>query len=378
MAFDAKFLQKLDFKILPIIFCLMIISLMVISSATAEIRGVEEEVYLTREVASQIRSFVIGLFAYFFFTYLDYRKLRSYAWPLYFIMILSLLGLFFTSPIQNVHRWYRIPFIPFALQPSEFAKVISIIMLSYFLEKNKERARQFSTFCKAALIMVVPFILIYKEPDLGTALVLLPMMHVMFYFGGIHPKIILTMNIILCLGVSFVVLMFTGILSHEGMKPILTKVMKEYQYERLNPDTYHQRAGMTAIALGKVTGSGWHKSEFTSKKWLPFGYSDSVYCVFVEEFGCIGGFLLLGLFFALIYFSFQVTAVAGEDFGRLLSAGIGVYISMHVIINIGMMVGLLPITGVPLILVTHGGSSVLSTMIALGILQSIYTRRYVF
>ena len=357
---------------------LMVISLMVISSASMEINSSGEEVYLTREVVSQIRSFVIGLFAYFFFAFFDYRKLRSYSWALYGLMLISLMGLFFVPSIQNVHRWYRIPFISFALQPSEFAKVISIIMLSYFLERHKVDTHKFSTFFKAALIILIPFVLIYKQPDLGTALVLLPMMHVMFYFGGIHPIIIKATNVLICLALTFVVLMFTGVLSHEEMRPIVTKVLKEYQYERLNPNTYHQRAGMTAIALGKMTGSGWHKSEFTAKKWLPFGYSDSVYCVFVEEFGCLGGFLLLGLFFALIYFSFQVTAVAQDDFGRLLSAGIAVYISMHVIINIGMMVGLLPITGVPLVLVTCGGSSVLATMVALGILQSIYTRRFMF
>jgi rod shape determining protein RodA len=356
----------------------MIISLMVISSATMEIGINGEEIYMTREVVSQLRSFVIGLFAYFFFACFDYRKLRSYAWILYAFMLLSLVGLFFTPSIQNVHRWYRLPLIPFALQPSEFAKVISIIMLSYFLERHKNDAAKFSTFFKAALLIFVPFALIYKQPDLGTALVLIPMMHVMFYFGGIHPKIIALINVGIALALGFVILMFTGILSHEEMRPIVTRVIKEYQYERLNPNTYHQRAGMTAISLGKITGSGWHKSEFTAKKWLPFGYSDSVYCVFVEEFGAIGGFLLLGLFFALIYFSFQVTAVAQDDFGRLLSAGIAVYIAMHVVINVGMMVGLLPITGVPLVLVTCGGSSVLATMVALGILQSIYTRRYMF
>ena len=99
---------------------------------------------------------------------------------------------------------------------------------------------------------------------------------------------------------------------------------------------------------------------------------------FAEEFGLIGVFFMLLFFFGLIYFSFQVTAVAKDRFGRLLSAGITVYLAMHVIVNMGMMCGFLPITGVPLILVTYGGSSVLSTMTALGILQSIYSRRFMF
>ena len=186
------------------------------------------------------------------------------------------------------------------------------------------------------------------------------------------------MNLGGIVGLIFIFLMFSGIISHEELKPISTKVLKEYQYERLNPNTYHQRAGQTAIALGSVTGSGWCKSEYTGKKWLPFGHTDSVFCVFAEEFGLIGAAFILSLFFALIYFCFQVVAVAKDLFGRLLSAGIGVYISMHVIVNVGMMSGFLPITGVPLVLITYGGSSVVATMIALGILQSIYTRRYMF
>jgi len=103
-----------------------------------------------------------------------------------------------------------------------------------------------------------------------------------------------------------------------------------------------------------------------------------VFASFGEEFGLIGIFFLLLFFFGLIYFSFQVTAVAKDCFGRLLSAGITVYLAMHIIVNIGMMCGFLPITGVPLILITYGGSSVLSTMMALGVLQSIYSRRFMF
>ena len=111
---------------------------------------------------------------------------------------------------------------------------------------------------------------------------------------------------------------------------------------------------------------------------MPAPYTDSVFPAFGEEFGFIGLLLLLALFYALIYFSFQVAAVAKDHFGRLLAAGVAVYLTMHILLNIGMMSGFLPITGVPLILVTYGGSSTLSTMTALGILQSIYSRRFMF
>jgi rod shape determining protein RodA len=103
-----------------------------------------------------------------------------------------------------------------------------------------------------------------------------------------------------------------------------------------------------------------------------------VFPAFVEQFGFLGALVLIFAFFGMIYFSFQVTAVAKDDFGKLLSSGIAVYIAIHVIVNVGMMCGLLPITGVPLLLISYGGSSVMSAMIALGILQSVYVRRYMF
>ena len=162
------------------------------------------------------------------------------------------------------------------------------------------------------------------------------------------------------------------------MRPVYTKVLKEYQYERLNPNTYHQKASQIAIAIGGLTGTGWRKGEFSGKKWLPAAHTDSVFAAFGEEFGFVGLVFLLFLFYTLIYFSFQVAAVAKDRFGRYLAAGLAVYLAMHVLINIGMMCALLPISGVPLIFVTYGGSSILTTMAALGLLQSIYTRRFMF
>lgn len=373
-----QYLKRIDFRTLPLILGLMCISLLVISSTTQEVLDFGEENFWTPLAKSQLRWFALGSVVYLFFAGFDYHKLRSWTWVLYFGVILLLFGLFFTNPIQNVHRWYRIPFIGGTLQPSEYAKLVVILALSWYLEKKeKESGRKRSVFL-ASIIVLVPFLLILKQPDLGTALVLYPMSLVMFYFGGIQKRVITIMTFFAVAALLFILLMFLGYLSHEEMRPFATKILKEYQYERLNPNTYHQKAAQMALALGGVWGSGWHKSEFTGRQWLPFGYTDSVFPAFGEEFGLMGVFLMLLFFFGLIYFSFQVTAVAKDRFGRLLSAGITVYLSVHVIINMGMMCGFLPITGVPLILVSYGGSSVLATMIALGILQSIYSRRFMF
>lgn len=374
-----RYLTRLDFRVIPVIISLMVISLLVVSSFTMDPSSDHtEEVFLTSVVRSQIQWFAIGWVVYLFFAGFDYNKLREWTWILYVIVLLSLIGLFFTDSIQRVHRWYRIPFINISFQPSEYAKFVVVVTLSWFLERRRSDAGSWSTAFYAGIIVGIPFILILKQPDLGTALVLFPITLVMFYFGDLRPSIVKAMTIGGGLGLFLVAIIFLGILPHETLRPYATKVLKDYQFDRLDPATHHQKAAATAIALGGVTGTGWRKSEFSGRGWLPAPYTDSVYPAFGEEFGLIGLLLLMVLYYALIYFSFQVSAVAKDPFGRLLSAGVTVYLAMHILVNIGMMCGFLPITGVPLVLVTYGGSSILSTMMALGILQSIYSRRFMF
>ncbi len=376
---SSHYLTRLDFRVIPIILSLMVISALVISAfSLAPSSDHTEEVFFTPIVRTQIQWFLIGSVVYVACAGFDYNKLREWTWILYALMILSLIGLFFTDSIQRVHRWYRIPILHASFQPSEYAKFIVVITLSWFLEWRRAQASSWSTAFYAGIIVGIPFILILKQPDLGTALVLFPISLVMFYFGDLRPSIIKFMSIGGGCTLVLIALIFLGILPHETLRPYATKVLKDYQFDRLDPATHHQKAAVTAIALGGFSGTGWRKSEFSGRGWLPAPYTDSVYPAFGEEFGFLGLLLLMVLYYALIYFSFQVTAVAKDPFGRLLSAGVTVYLAMHILVNIGMMSGFLPITGVPLILVTYGGSSILSTMTALGILQSIYSRRFMF
>lgn len=372
------YFRRLDYRILFLIGMMMVVSLLVISSAAQPIGYGEELEFFTPMVKRQLFFFGLGWLCFFLLSYLDYRNLRKQGPFIYIGVLILLFGLFFTDPIQNVHRWYKLPLINFALQPSEYAKLAVVIALSFFLEKRKDVMYRLSTITQASFLVLIPFLLILKQPDLGTSLVLLPITYVMFYFGGAPRRVLVMMTLGGLAMLGFVVSMFLGIISHEKLKPVMTKVIKEYQYERLNPDTYHQKSAQIAIALGHLGGSGWGESDYTAKRWLPFADTDSVFPAFVEQFGFMGAFVLMLGFFGMVYFSFQVTANAKDDFGKLLSSGIAVYIAIHVIVNVGMMCGLLPITGVPLLLISYGGSSVMSAMIALGILQSIYVRRYMF
>lgn len=374
MLLDVRVVKRMDFRVLPVILALMCISLLVISSQTSN----GSDAFFTPKTKSQLQWFCIGMGVYLFFACMDYHKLRELTWPLYGIMIAALIGLFFTQAASNVHRWYILPIVHIAVQPSELAKLIVVLALSWYLERNRQHATSGRTAFYACLIAGVPFLLIYKQPDLGTASVLWPITLVIFYFGGVRKSVVRTMTVMSAVGIAFILLIFTGVLDHEELRPTMTKVLKDYQYERLNPSTHQLRSSLTSIGVGGVTGTGYRKAEFSSRGWLPASETDAVFPAFAEEYGLLGVVILLVLFYTLIYFGFQVTAVAKDYFGRLLSAGITVYLAMHIITNIAMMCGFLPITGVPLVLVTYGGSSVLATMAALGTLQSIFSRRFMF
>lgn len=372
-------LSRIDFRLIPVILALMTISLLVISSYSIEPSAdFSEEPFFTPQVKRQIEGFLIGTAVFLFVAGFDYNKLREMTWIFYGLMLLALIGLFFTDPIQRVQRWYRIPGIGLNFQPSEYAKLAVVLTLSWFLERRKTQSTSFSTAFLGCVIVGIPFLLILKQPDLGTALVLYPIALVMFYFGNIHPYVIRAMSLLGLAALLVVGLIFSGILPHEDIRPYATHFLKDYQFDRLDPNTHHQKAAVISIAVGGVTGSGWKKSVFSGNGFLPAPYTDSVFPAFGEEFGLIGLVALLVLYYILLYFSFQVAAVAKDQFGRLLSAGIAVYFAMHILVNIGMMCGLLPITGVPLVLVTYGGSSSIATMAALGLLQSIYSRRFMF
>lgn len=375
-----KHFSRIDFRMVALILILMVISIFVIAAHTAApSASLSTEIQLFTPIAkNQMQWFCMGWVIFFICVGFDYNKLREWSWFLYGLMILALIGLFFTDPIQRVQRWYRLPFINFGFQPSEAAKLIIVIALSWFLERRKMQSKQLSTALYAILIVAIPFILILKQPDLGTALILFPVALVMFYFGELSPGVIKLMIWAVACTLLSIALIFLGILSHEELRPYVTTVLKNYQFDRLDPNTHHQKAAATAIALGGLTGSGWKKSEFTGGGWLPTPYTDAIFPAFGEEFGLIGMIFLIGIFYALIYCSFQVSVVAKDHFGRLLSAGIAVYLSVHILINIGMMSGFFPITGVPLLLLSYGGTSIMATMAALGILQSIYSRRFMF
>lgn len=366
---------RIDLFLVFSILVLMCIGLAVISSTTAYACGGD---LITPFVKKQFQRYLLSWVLFFTFASIDYRKLKDWAWIIYGFTLLALVIVLCISPIHNVHRWIRIPIIGLTIQPSEYAKIALILVLGRFLENKGKGVSSFSTAIQTFMICIIPFLLIAKQPDLGTALILLPISLGICFVASVHTKTIKAVIGIFIAFLTLITFIFLGVFPHDKMKPIFTKVLKEYQYQRLNADNYHQNASKTAIAIGGIFGSGWHKSEFSSKKWLPEAHTDSVFAAYAEEFGLFGTSILLFIYYFLVKRCIQISSMAKDLFGKLLASGIAIYLVMHILINIAMMCGVMPITGVPLIFITYGANSVLVTMIALGILQSIYSRRFMF
>src|SRR5690349_8021444 len=148
-----RYLTRIDFRVIPVLICLMAISLLVISSFSQDISHEGEDLFFTHDVKRQMKSFFIGISVFIFFAAFDYNKLREWTWIVYVLTVLSLIGLFFVESIQNVHRWYRIPFLNASFQPSEYAKLVVVITLSWYLEKVKARSQTWGTAFFAMLIV---------------------------------------------------------------------------------------------------------------------------------------------------------------------------------------------------------------------------------
>lgn len=374
-----KYLSRIDFRVVIIALLLNFAGLLTIASYSSDllVAGGEESV-LTKVVLTQLKWLGISWTLFFVVAGIDYGKLREWVWPFFAVSIMLLVGLFFADAVVRVHRWYKIPLLGIAVQPSEWAKIAMVLALSWFLEKKASQNTDVSTFLAAMMIVAIPFVLIVKQPDLGTALVLFPTACTLFYFGGVNARALFVLVGGGCVTLFLVGLIFSGAVPYEKVQPYARAVLREYQLERLNPNTHHAKAAQTAIALGGFSGVGFRQSEYWRGGSLPAPYTDSIFPSFGEEFGFIGLVVVLMLYYALFFCCLQTVAVAKDAFGRLLSAGIAVMLAFHVAINIGMMTGCLPITGVPLVLMSYGGSSMTASMAALGLIQSVYSRRFMF
>ncbi|MCE5193946.1 MAG: rod shape-determining protein RodA [Nitrospiraceae bacterium] len=368
MQIDRRLIKNFDWVSFSIVLMLSIISIMTIFSTTRAVIPGEETSFYIR----QIIWLIIGIAILFLIVSFDYIWLSRYAYPLYIIGILLLISVLIAGKVgMGAKRWLYLGF--FSFQPSEFFRIIFVIFIARYFIGISENMGLYSLFSIFIIFVFIPLIMILKQPDLGTALMILIIFLSLSLIKGLQKKVVTFLLI-----VSIVSIPFIGNIVWDGLK--------DYQKNRLvafiDPDIdpagigYHINQSKVAIGSGGFAGKGYMQGTQGPFRFLPEKHTDFIFAAFAEEWGFIGCFLLLLLYLAFILRGIDTAIKAKDEFGRLLAVGITFMFTVYIIINIGMTLGLMPVVGIPLPFMSYGGTALLSNFIAAGLLINVRTRRF--
>jgi rod shape determining protein RodA len=306
----------------------------------------------------------------------DYARLRRLMYPIYGALILSILAvLALGREIKgSAHSTRSISFPLFSFQASELGKVLLIVALSAFVVGRSRRLRELDTTARVLLLALVPAMLVILQPDLGSGLVYMAIAFMLLFVAGTSWRQL----------AGLVALVFvSGTIVLVAAPAIGVHVLKPYQEERLtvflNPSgstgegAYQQLQSKVAIGSGQKTGRGGESTQIEGK-YVPEDETDFVFAAVGEQYGFVGAALVLSLYALLIWRTLRILTMSKDLFGSLLAAGVLAMLMFQVFVNVGMAVGIMPITGVTLPLMSYGGSSVITTLLAVGLLQSIYVQ----
>jgi rod shape determining protein RodA len=350
---------------------LAVLGLVAIYSSTfssLRAQGLPEGMIMRR----QLLNLGLGLAGMVAVSLLDYRRLQAWA-PVVFGVVVLVLGLVLTplgSATNAAQSWFELGV--YQVQPSEYAKVAMIVVLAAVFGSRREAPglRQLAAGL-AAVAVVCGLILL--QPDFGTFMVFVPILFGVLLVGGVPLRWLLVLALVGSVGVV-------------GMFKL--NMLKEYQKERLtafidpsaDPDgrgyTYNARQALIAIGSGGVTGKGYLRGTQTNLQYVPEQKTDFIFTVVGEELGFAGAMLLLGLLGLLAWRGLRIAATARDPFGALIAAGVVSMLVFQAFVNIGMTIGIMPITGIPLPFVSYGGSSLVATFLAVGLLENVHMRRY--
>lgn len=369
------------------------------------------EGYGTNYFFKQLVWIGIGLVIMTIIIFLPNKLIYESAYILYGIsLFLLVVVIFFGSVGQGAERWLRLG--PLYIQPSEIAKLTTILAVARFISQDKINLNTFKDFMIASSFILVPFIFIVRQPDLGTAMVFGAIALPMFYWAGLKGSnvLLILMPFLIMLAsfqfYSFLILMiilvlylaysrksktvsvvnFLANISMGLLTPVLWNHLKEYQRNRikifLNPEADPRGAGYqiiqskVAIGSGGFTGKGFLQGSQTQLRFLPEQHTDFIFAVIGEEFGFIGVVIGLVLFFVFLMRGIFIATIVKSRFNSIVAVGIVTVIAFHVVVNIGMTIGLFPVTGLPLPFLSYGGSALLTNMVMAGILLNFYKNRY--
>lgn len=318
---------------------------------------------------------VIGVVLMLALAHIDYSRFRELKVGLYGAMLgLILLVLATGGVTRGSRRWLELPF--FRFQPSELGKVLLVLALSAFIIDRVRRLSDREATSRIMLLALVPTMLVMAQPDLGTGIVYVAMAAALLFVAGTKWTHFAALGS-LALGAIMLVL----VVAPAAGVPVL----KGYQEERLTAflhkekadpgdEGYQLRQAEIAIGSGEKTGRGTQRATQTRLAFVPERHTDFIFAVVGERYGFVGAGLVLSLYALLIWRSLRILTLAKNLYGALIAGGIGVMLMTQVFVNVGGNVGIMPITGIPLPLMSYGGSSVIVTLIALGILQSVYVQ----
>lgn len=362
--FDNRLLRNFDFVLLAAVVLLNIISLVMITSAT-HASGLDGDGYWF--VKRQAAFFVINILVVFFSLRFDYEQLERLALPLYFFNLIMLLAVMFVGQSAlGAQRWIQIG--PVTLQPSEFSKIIMIVVMAKIINDRKDDFTSVWNAFPVAAFMFVPFLLVLKQPDLGTSLVFIAIVLAMLFIAGIPAKLYAYMG-----GAALL------------LAPVFWHMLKDYQKLRimvfLDPEKdpygsgYHIIQSKIAIGSGLLHGNGLFAGTQSQLNFLPENHTDFIFSVIGEELGFIGVAIVLLLYAVICYRGIKIAMEAKDDFGALLATGIVAMFVFHILVNVGMTTGIMPVTGIPLPFMSYGVSAMTTNMLCVGLLLNINMRR---
>ena len=361
--------RHVDLVLLGAVLAISAISLIMIYSATRNQQAASSlgGTYYLKRQAIYVG---IGLAVMAVVAFVDYRSLPEVAPVIYVITLLVLLLV--VSPLGATKRgsqaWFQLG--NFQLEPSEFAKPAMIVCLSAFITRHRSDldGRRLATFLG---LIALPLILIYRQPDFGTAMVFGSILLSLLLVGGARPR-------------HLAALVLLGVLA--GGAIIQLGVLKQYQVDRLSAfldpqgdsqrSTYNLRQSQIAIAAGGVAGRGLFQGTQTNLSFVPEQHTDFIFTAVGEELGFLGAVSLLGLFGVVTWRLWRAAVLARDQFGRLLCVGVLAMLVFQIFENVGMTMGITPITGIPLPFMSYGGSTMITSCIAVGLVLNVHMRRF--
>lgn len=361
---------RLDLLLLLATVGLLACSLITIGTATRDDVPGSPHFYLDRQAVYA----VVGLVLMLVLSRIDYSRLRELKYGLYALMIGSImLVLGLGSAARGSRRAFSLPFISF--QPSELGKVLLILAISAFVVDRVRRLRDRDTTARTMLLALFPSLLVILQPDLGTGMVYVVVALAVLFVAGTSWRHFAVLGVVFVVSVTLVL----------GAAPAMgVQLLKPYQVQRLTgflspsndpgDQTYQLNQSRIAIGSGEKTGRGPAGATQTKLNFLPEHHTDFIFAVVGETYGFIGVAVVLSLFALLIWRCMRILTMAKNLYGVLIAGGVLSMVAFQVFVNVGMNVGIMPITGVTLPLMSYGGSSVLVTLMALGLVQSVYVQ----